>query len=114
MNLAQAIPEVHRLSELIDEALSGLRKAAADYAHAEHLYRKQKAVAWQVAPKGTVPEREAFVNEYTADERLERDLADGERQVWLEAIRSRRAQVSALQSLLAAERAEAEFVRTGP
>jgi len=32
----------------------------------------------------------------------------------LEALRSRRQQLSAIQSLLSAQKAEAEFVRTGP
>jgi hypothetical protein len=48
------------------------------------------------------------------DLRHRRDLADGQRLAALEACRSRRTQLSALQSLLAAHKSEADFARTGP
>lgn len=66
------------------------------------------------APKGTVPEREAYVDGLTADARFRRDLADNMRRVGMEAVHSRRAQISLLQSLATAYRAEAEYTRTSP
>lgn len=114
MNLADATEEVQRISRLIDQGLTALRDQAHAYAEAEDAYRAAKATAWITAPEGTVPEREAWVQGQTRTERAARDLAEGMRQAALEAVRSRRAQLSAIQSLLNAERAEAELARTGP
>jgi len=104
--------DVRRISDLIDDALRDLRDASRAYADAEHAYRQAKARAW-LAAKGTVPERESMVELRCGDLRYARDLADGSRSAAVESVRSRRAQLSALQSLLAASRAEAEFARTG-
>lgn len=119
-----ALNEIHqemmRLSRLIGEGINEMRNQAQAYAEAEHAYRLAKSKAWMEAPreldglKVTAGEREAWVDAKTADERKVRDIADGLRQTALEAVRSRRTQLSALQSYLAAERAEAEFARTGP
>ena len=114
MTLPNTAEEMARLSRLLDQGLSALRDQARELAEAEQEYRKAKATAWLTAPEGTVPERDAWVNGKTADQRHRRDLAEGMRQAALEAVRSRRTQVSALQSLLSAERAEMEFARTGP
>lgn len=72
--------EMSRLSGLLDDALSFLRRQTVEL----------------------------------ADARRVRDLAEGMRQAGLEAVRSRRAQISALQSLLSADRSEMEIARTGP
>jgi hypothetical protein len=112
MSLPEIADEMARLSRLLDQGLAALRDQARELAEAEREYRRAKAQAWVTAPEGTVPQREAFVNGVTADLRYVRDLADGMRSAALEAVRSRRTQVSALQSLLAAHRAEAEFDRT--
>ena len=108
--------ELRRLSGLLDDALSYLRRQTGELAEAEERYRKDKADAWvRVDREGTTAaEREAQVNGLTAGARKERDLAEGMRQAALEAVRSRRTQISALQSLLSADRAEAEFARTVP
>lgn len=111
--------ELERLSLLLEEGLDTLRGEVIEFATAEATYREAKAKAWLEAPEGgrgqaTVPEREAWVNARTAPQRFSRDLADGLRQAALETVRSRRTQISAYQSLMAGERAEAEFVRTGP
>lgn len=110
MNLAS---EASRLSALIDKGVKALTDTAQHLASAEHDYRLARALAWPKT-EGTAKEREDQVNSLTAGERLERDLAEGQRVAALEALRSRRAQLSALQSVANAERAEAEFVRTGP
>lgn len=111
---AELADEMRRLSRLLDSGLAALRDQAHELAESEQEYRQAKATAWLTAPEGTVPERDAWVGGQTAKQRHRRDLAEGMRQAALEAVRARRTQVSALQSLMAAERAEAEFSRTGP
>lgn len=106
--------EMLRLSRLVDQGVTALIDQARELAEAEHDYRLLKAQAWLAAPEGTVPEREAWVDGQCAQARRRRDLADGMRVAALEALRSRRTQLSALQSVLAAHRAEAEFARTDP
>jgi len=111
-NLTEYSTELFRLSALIDSGITALRDAANEAAHAEHDYRKAKAIAWTQAPQGTVPVREAWVESETADQRLRLDLAEGQKQAALEAVRSRRQQLSGIQSLLAAHKEEAAFTRT--
>lgn len=113
--------EMHRLSSLIDDALEELKRFAVDLAESENRYRHSRSKAWGMVSKTTddgakrlAAEIEAEVDELTADLRFARDRADYLRQVALEAVRSRRQQLSAWQSWVAAERAEAEFVRTSP
>lgn len=114
MPAADYVDEVRRLSGLLDAALSFLREQVREAAEAEQAYRKAKGRAWVEVPEGTVPEREAWVDEDTADVRFARDVAAGMKKAAIEAVRARRAQISAIQSVLAMERAEAEFVRTTP
>lgn len=105
--------EVRRLSTLLDKGLDVLRESAERLAAAERDYRKARAEAW-LTVEGVVPQREAQVDALTADLRYERDLTEGTRRAALESVRSRSTQISAVQSLLSASRAEADFVRTGP
>ena len=114
MELDAAHHEMLRLSRLIDRGVEALTDQGREYADAENEYRAALAKAWLQAPEGTVPEREAWVNGHCAVQRRRRDLADHMRQAALEALRSRRAQLSAWQSLLSAHREEAAFARTGP
>lgn len=114
---ANAFAEMQRLSRQLNDALTLLHGQVNAYAAAEADYRRGKARAWAECPKekGTIAaEREAMVDAATSDLRQVRDLADGMRQAALEAVRSRRAQISALQTLMNGYRAEAEFARTGP
>jgi hypothetical protein len=117
--------EAFRLSEMIDGGIRSLREQAEKLAAAERDYRKARAEAWVRCPNDphdrkagerewTAARREAWVDAEVSDLRYQRDLADGIRSAALEAVRSRRTQLSALQSLLAAERAEADLVRSGP
>jgi hypothetical protein len=108
--------EMRRLSLLGDRALQVLREASRDHSQHEHHYRKERGKAWATtAGQGmVVAEREALVDSLTADARLSRDLAAGLERAALEAVRARRQQLSALQSLLAGWREEAAFGRTGP
>ena len=125
MNLQEVPEEMRRLSRLLDGGIEALREQSHALAEAEANYRKAKAEAWVRCPQDdhgvkagerewTAARREAWVDAETADLRRTRDIAEGMRQAALEAVRARRTQVSALQSLLAADRAEAEFARTGP
>jgi hypothetical protein len=113
VNSARLHDEFVRLSRLIDNGVDALRKAGEDVAQAEHDYRLARAIAW---PKtdGTAKEREDQVNALTAPDRRARDLAESHRLAVLEALRSRRQQLSALQTLSNADREEAAFARTGP
>ena len=113
MTIGELIAEATRLSNKIDEGVRHLSRAAGSAADAERAYRLEKAKAWLTIPSGTVPERQAQVDAAVADERHARDIAEGERLAALEALRSRRAQLSALQSIAAAYRAEAEHSRYG-
>jgi len=109
MTLMEMIHESERFSRLIDAGIESLVTASKDMAHAEHALRKATAMAWAKAPSGTVPFKEAWVESETADEKLAFDLGETQRYNALEAVRSRRAQLSAIQSIMAAHRAEAEL-----
>lgn len=109
--------ELARLSGQLDEALTTLHQQVIAYANSERTYRRAKARAWMEHPKAkdsTAAQREAAVDGATADERHARDVAEGMRQAALESVRSRRAQISALQTLMNGYRAEAEFARVAP
>jgi hypothetical protein len=111
MDLETLTAEAWRLSQLLDKGIMALRDAAVRYAEAEHEYRTRNAMAYLETESGTVAEREAHVYALVGDYRRARDLADGQKLAALEAVRSRRAQLSALQSILSAYRAEAELAR---
>ena len=111
MDLEALTAEAWRLSQLLDKGIMALRDAAVAYAEAEHEYRSQNAMAYLETESGTVAEREAHVYALVGDFRRSRDLADGQKLAALEAVRSRRAQLSAVQSILSAHRAEAELAR---
>lgn len=116
MDFTELAAEVRRLSKLLDRGLSTLREAGEAHAEAEHCYRLARGIAWaETAGQGmVVPERDATVDAMTADQRRARDIAGALEKSALEAVRSRRQQLSALQSLMAGAREEAAFVRTGP
>ena len=120
---SDAAAEIRRLSALADKGVPALREAADEAANAEHAYRRTKARCWAESATLTHPEtgkpetagaREAWVDGQCADARMGRDIAEGMRQAALEALRTRRQQLSALQSLLAADRAEAQIAAYHP
>lgn len=111
MDLETLTAEAWRLSQLLDKGIMALRQAAADYAEAEHEYRSRNAMAYLETESGTVAEREAHVYALVGDFRRLRDVADGQKLAALEAVRSRRAQLSSIQAILYAHRAEAELAR---
>jgi len=100
-------------AQMLDEALAFLRGQTVKYADSDNAYRLAHARAY-LASDGPVNERKATADLATDKERHAAHLAEGMRQAALEAVRSRRAQLSALQTLANSYRAEAEFVRTAP
>jgi len=113
MNTQELVTEMLRLSRLLDKGVKALTKAAQDYAEAEDRFAAAKAKAY-LAAEGPVEQRKAYVADLTGSERLEALKADGWRQACLEAVRSRRQQLSALQSVAAGHRTELELAKYGP
>lgn len=111
MNLADMAVEYGRLNALLDAGLDELRSLAIELANAENAYRKARSLAWPTT-EGTAKEREDAVGSITADARQTRDIAEYKRVAALEAVRSRRTQISALQTMLNAHQAEAQLLRT--
>lgn len=113
MTPAEMSQEGRRLSQLLDGALAFLKEQIKAAAEAERDYRKAKAEAWVQAPDGTAASKEAWVNGKTADLRYQRDIAAGMEKASHQAIRSRMAQISLLQSVANAHRADAHNDRFG-
>ena len=90
-----------------------LEKAAYETASAEWAYRKAKAEAFakvrQSEVKLLAPEKEALADSIAADARMDRDLAEAGKVAALEAVRSLRSMLSALQSVAASARSEADL-----
>lgn len=110
-DVSDLVHEARRLSSLIDAGVKALHESARSLADAEHAYRRAKAEAWVMVKGELAKDREAQVDAAVADLRRERDLCEGQRLAALEALRSRRTQLSALQSILAATRSEIELAR---
>ena len=105
--------EMRRLSQSLDKALTSLYEAGREWAQAENDYRMARAVAY-LNSDGTVEARKSTTDLATSDERQRAHLADAMRQAALEAVRSRRTQLSALQTVVNALKAETELVTYGP
>jgi hypothetical protein len=113
LSTSEALEEVKRLSALLDAGLAYLREQAREYAAAEDAYRMAHAKAY-LAAEGPAHLRKAAADLATSSERVAAHVADGMRNAAVEAVRSRRSQLSAIQSILAAQRAEADMGRFGP
>lgn len=113
MTLDELVDEMRRLSGLLDDGLGYLRRVSAEWASSEDRYRCARARAL-LESAGTVSERGARADLATSKERRQAHLDDAMKQAALENVRARRVQVSALQSVLAAYRSEAEFIARGP
>lgn len=106
--------EMLRLSASLDQAQAHLEECVRTEAQTENEYRKARANAYLGAEGGTVAEREAKVDKITGQERYAAHLAGGMTKAALESVRNRRTQLSVLQTVANAHRAEADFARTGP
>lgn len=117
MNLDEADQEFQRLSDLLDRGLIAMREEATNVAERENEYRKARSGAWVECPSAdkewTAARREAWVDARCADLRMSRDIAEGLRQAAVEAVRSRRTQISSLQTLLNAHQQEAKAAHYG-
>lgn len=110
MTLVEIEGEIMRFSRLLDAGLAKLREAAQDYAAADVAYKRQYAEGFLTA-SGTVSEREQIAVESSLEEREAVKRLEGLNVAALEAVRSRRTQISALMTLAGAHRAEAELGR---
>lgn len=110
--------QLEHLQNLVDESLAFMRVAAREFAEAEDSYRLTQASHMLAARNQdgvkTADERKAWVDLQTSDERQRAHLAADMKDAAKEAARSRRAQLSAFQTWLNSQRAEAEFSRTSP
>ena len=110
-DLAHLIEEGNRFLTRIEECESDYQSAGNVVAEAERNYRKSKADAMSNSPKGTVAEKEAWVNGQTADLRFERDVANNNKIHALESMRNSRQQLSFVQTAINGLREEMGFAR---
>jgi hypothetical protein len=103
-------------AKAVEEAQAELESQTVMYAESERRYRQAKAMAYLQATGKTVAEREAHaeLENGIGELRFARDVAEGKKNAALEAVRSRRAILSAEQTLTKLVTVEAEFTRTGP
>lgn len=113
MNAAEINAQLIEAAERLRQSLVDLEERSVAYAKAERTYRMAKATAY-LTTTGTVAEREARAEGAINDLRFQRDMAEGLRVSGLEAVRSYRGVLSAVQTLASLSKAEAEFARTGP
>ena len=113
MNLHELTEELLRLSRQLDEAIGFLKHVSAQHAESENAYRMAKAKAYLNSDQKTVDGRKAEMDLATEAERTKAHVDDAMRVAALEAVRSRRTQLSALQTVANAVRAEAEIARYG-
>lgn len=100
-------------SRQLDEAQAELQRCVHEESVAEAEYRKAKSNAY-LSTQGTVGEREAMVDKTVAAERQRAHLAEGLSRSALEAVRSRRTQLSCLQTIASSVKEEAALARYGP
>lgn len=113
VTIGEITDEMLRLSKLLDAGLAALRAQSRNFAEADVAYRRTYAEAF-LKSEGTVAEREQVAMTASLDARVKMNLAEGIKVSALEAVRSRRTQLSVLQTIANGYRAEAEFARTGP
>jgi hypothetical protein len=90
-----------------------LEQRVRDAAVADRAWRLARAKAY-AKTEGTVNERDSLVEMETGDLRYEAKLSEDLRVAALEGVRSRRAKLSAFQTLANLTREEAAFARVGP
>jgi hypothetical protein len=114
------VTTTYDLNNQLIEAAAELRQAQADLetrardaAAADRNWRQERANAY-ARTEGTVAEREAQVEIVTGDRRYAAKLSEDLRVAALENVRSRRAILSAQQTLSNVEREALALARTGP
>ncbi len=108
--------ELLRMSSLLDDALTEADAAVREYAEADDHYRVSHARAFIKAKDGGATDQlsKAMADLATENIRARARLAEGMAKNRLEAVRSRRAQLSAIQTGGNALRAELDMARYGP
>ena len=119
-SLAPGVVTLSGLAEMIFATISELESdvrtletRSREAATTDRDYRRERSVAYLMA-KGTIPEREATVAKATDELRFRSQLAEDLKVAALEAVRSRRAKLSALQTLANSLKAEMDLVGYGP
>lgn len=110
MNAAELASAMIQARDELEESLREHARCVQEAALKDRTYRIAKATSI-LSVDGTVQEREAHMDQATAEVRYAAKLAEGLETSALEAIRSRRQILSALQSLAAAQREEAALAR---
>lgn len=112
---------VGELAERIEAAITDLvtaqtelRDASQEAARAERAYRLDRSVKFAQSRGETVAAREYDVDRLAADTRYDAKLAEDLRQASLENVRSRRAILTAYQTLANALKEELSFARSDP
>jgi hypothetical protein len=129
---SELVDRLITISGRLDEANTSLERSAEKKAATEWAYRKAKAQAILEVGGNNGDVREARVTQFevqiTVDRsgvletetvtvgelRYRRDLAEGVAQAKLEIVRSKRGELSALQTVANAKKEEAMLARTGP
>jgi hypothetical protein len=115
MNAGELNQQLLDAAERLRQSLDDLYQRSVEYASAEQAYRHGKAVAFlSTTGAKTVAEREARAENAINDLRYRRDMAEGLKVSALEAVRSNRGILSAMQTLASLSKEEAAFARTGP
>ncbi len=91
--------EIERMISLLEQRTDDYRTLAVEAAHNEVAYKKCYAIELLKAREGTVAEREATASLKCSDEYSLRKASEASRDACLEAMRSIRASLSALQTL---------------
>ena len=112
-DLATIHQDMMHFSASINESLDELRTRAVESAELDASLKRHWSAAFLCA-EGTVRERECHADQETADRHQRALIARALEKSATEAVRSRRQQLSAMQTLASAHKAEAEFVRTAP
>ena len=110
---AQLVELLFQVKTELDAAQDELVSASRDLPEKERIYRKGRAQAY-LQVSGTADAKKAQVDALTADLRFDRDIADGLRNAALENVRSKRTQLSALQTIANSVKEEAALARTSP
>lgn len=116
MTPAEVADEMLHRSAQLDDALSYARRAADEHAAAESEYRALHAQSFVTAKSegATDGHAKALADVHAKEAKRRQVLAADMAQVAVEAVRSRRAQLSAAQTAGNAMRAELEMARHGP
>lgn len=100
-----------RLSNLIDEAIVEMMKLPQKYADADKELDLERAKQFVIHTEGIAKEREAKVDAAVADMKHAAQLAEKMLGVYHTVVKARMQQLSALQSEMSANKAEANVAR---